>query len=265
MKSLSETLKERLEEADRQADELEELRKKVCSLTIWRKCIRCGRERQESSEEYWEVKKREIELYGKSAVSAIEFDLEWLTSGGKLSGVCGECRAELRAKRLLPPKCCKLKLYPERQKMLDELWDKNLFLTGPNGIGKTVFACAVAKRWLAETQREIRFVSYPSFILKLQSSCTAGGEDAYHMAEGIATFGGLLIIDDLGAEHLTGFVRQATYYIINHREQYELPIVITSNFSLVEVATQIDKRIFSRIAGMCEVIGLKGGDLRLKK
>ena len=80
----------------------------------------------------------------------------------------------------------------------------------------------------------------------------------------MAKFEGWLAIDDIGAEKLTEFVRQITYYILNEREQRELPTLITSNFSLMEIDEMIDSRISSRIAGMCEVIKLSGKDRRLK-
>ena len=73
-----------------------------------------------------------------------------------------------------------------------------------------------------------------------------------------------LFLDDLGAEKLTDFVRQITYYILNEREQHQLLTVITSNFSIKDLDKQIDSRISSRIAGMCEILKFTGKDQRLK-
>ena len=75
----------------------------------------------------------------------------------------------------------------------------------------------------------------------------------------------ILFLDDLGAEKLTDFVRQITYFILNEREQNELTTVITSNFSLKQLDEQIDQRISSRIAGMCEILKFTGDDRRIKK
>ena len=73
-----------------------------------------------------------------------------------------------------------------------------------------------------------------------------------------------MIIDDIGAEKLTEFVRQTFYYIINEREQWLKKTIITSNYSLDELDEYIDGRISSRIAGMCEIVELGGKDRRVK-
>jgi DNA replication protein DnaC len=52
--------------------------------------------------------------------------------------------------------------------------------------------------------------------------------------------------------------------IINYREQNKLQTIITSNFTLDEIDMYIDRRISSRIAGMCEVVRMSG-DKRLKQ
>ena len=99
--------------------------------------------------------------------------------------------------------------------------------------------------------------------MELQNLYKSEKESPYDRAEKIASFKGVLVIDDLGANKATEWVRQITYYIVNAREQEMLPIIITSNFSLEEIAEQIDSRISSRIAGMCKSIKLSGRDRRL--
>ena len=73
------------------------------------------------------------------------------------------------------------------------------------------------------------------------------------------------MIDDLGAEKTTDFVRQTLYYIVNEREQNELPIIVTSNYTLKDLAAKFDERISSRLAGMCKQVKLTGTDRRVKK
>jgi DNA replication protein DnaC len=90
-------------------------------------------------------------------------------------------------------------------------------------------------------------------------------ESPYDYASEIARFRGILMIDDLGAEKLSDFVRQVTYYIINEREQRMLKTIITTNFTLEQICDQIDPRISSRLVGMCEVVKLSGKDKRLSK
>ena len=100
--------------------------------------------------------------------------------------------------------------------------------------------------------------------MELQSSFKKDDKNPFEIAEEIAKFSGVLVIDDLGAEKMTDFVKQIIYFIINEREQRCLTTIITSNFSLAQLDEHIDSRISSRIAGMCKVIQLSGRDRRLK-
>ena len=74
---------------------------------------------------------------------------------------------------------------------------------------------------------------------------------------------GLLFLDDLGAENATDFVRDTLYLIINRRYEGKLPVIITSNLDLGELSDSVGDRIASRIAGMCDMVELEGGDRRL--
>jgi DNA replication protein DnaC len=153
----------------------------------------------------------------------------------------------------------------DKQDLLKTHNNKNLFITGNVGTGKTVFMASVAKHHIRQFINTA-WLSYPEFIMKLQSSYRdTTGESPYEIAQKTATFEGILFIDDFGAEKLTDFVKQITYFILNEREQKMLRTVITSNFSLVQIDEQIDQRISSRICGMCEVLKFSGKDRRQEK
>ena len=141
---------------------------------------------------------------------------------------------------------------------------KSLFLTGSVGRGKTVFIASVAKAYL-KTGIPIKWISFPKFIMELQNMFRSSDDSPYDEAKKVAKYESMLFIDDLGAEKLTEFVSQIMYYIINEREQNMLPTIITSNYSLSEINQQIDARVSSRIAGMCEVLEFKGTDKRIAK
>ena len=141
---------------------------------------------------------------------------------------------------------------------------ESIFISGKPGSGKTVFACSLAKKYIREGEK-VNFINFPAFIMKLQCAYRNDQENPYEMAEGAAKFYGVLVIDDLGAEKLTDFVRQIIYFIINEREQRCLTTIITSNFSLGDLDRHIDSRISSRIVGMCRVVKMDGVDRRIKK
>jgi len=144
--------------------------------------------------------------------------------------------------------------------------EQSMFITGTSGVGKTVLMAGIAKEILKAREREVKWISYPGFIMELQSLFRKDDDiTPFERAEEIASFPGTLAIDDIGAEKITAFVQQITYYIINYREQEMLHTLITSNFSLQQIDEQIDTRISSRIGGMCKIVKLTGKDRRLEK
>lgn len=154
----------------------------------------------------------------------------------------------------------------DKKELVSQGIEQSLFITGASGVGKTVLMAGVVKELLKDRKKNIEWISYPGFIMELQSMFRKEGENTpFEMAEGVATYPGTLCIDDIGAEKMTAFVQQITYYIINYREQEMLHTLITSNFSLQQIDEQIDIRVSSRIAGMCKVIKLTGKDRRLDK
>jgi len=154
---------------------------------------------------------------------------------------------------------------------------KGVCLVGPVGVGKTMAVCTLVRDWLMDraenakgkvwgdfSKHAWRFIVYPEFIMQIQDAFKnkRAEETSYEMLEDLAKVP-LLIIDDLGAEKPTEYVRQATYYVINHREMNLLPTFITTNFAMDFLNENLDPRISSRIAGMCEIVRLDGKDRRL--
>lgn len=75
----------------------------------------------------------------------------------------------------------------------------------------------------------------------------------------------LLFLDDMGAEKMSEFVAEKFYLIINDRYEKNIPIIVTSNLSIAELADRVGDRIASRIVEMCDVIELSGKDRRMDK
>lgn len=143
---------------------------------------------------------------------------------------------------------------------------ESMFITGTVGVGKTVLMAGIVKEILKDSKRNPIWISYPSFIMRLQSLFQKdSSETPFEEAKYIATYPDTLCIDDIGVEKMTPFVQQITYYIINYREMEMLHTVITSNFSLKQISNQIDDRISSRIVGMCKMIKLTGEDRRVER
>lgn len=186
--------------------------------------------------------------------------------------LCDECiekkKAEERRRMMLfivPPKF--RDILTDKKELLKNCINKSIFCYGNSGTGKTVFATSLAISYI-KADKKVKYCSYPAFIMELRNAYRKDNPDIktpWDIAEDVAKFNGVLILDDLGAEKTTDFVREITYFILNEREINLLTTIITSNFSLDELNNMIDSRVSSRIAGMCEVLHFTGEDRRIKK
>jgi DNA replication protein DnaC len=164
---------------------------------------------------------------------------------------------------IIPKKFQSIEFYDQEMVVKLSLEVKSLFITGGVGVGKTTLLSNILRKHLLQGRRA-KFISYPIFIMEMQNAYRDKEKNPFDIAEMYAKYDGILAIDDLGAEKITDYVRQITYCIINQRELDLLPTIITSNYLLSQIDQQIDERISSRIAGMCEVIKLTGKDRRIK-
>jgi DNA replication protein DnaC len=164
--------------------------------------------------------------------------------------------------------------------------DSGLFLYGPRGVGKTHLIAAMMREeilttkprkfWHTEYNGEQResyaepsysdyplFISVPELLLKLRgtfNNSTATTEDEILSEYSNAK---VLYLDDLGTEKPTEWTLQTLYLLIDRRYSDMLKTNISSNLGLDELADRLDDRISSRIAGMCQVVQMKGKDRRL--
>jgi DNA replication protein DnaC len=133
-------------------------------------------------------------------------------------------------------------------------------LFGPYGCGKTHLAAAIANEAL-HNHIPVLFAVVPDLLDHLRSTFGPNSEVQYdERFETIRTVS-LLILDDLGTENTTPWAREKLYQIVNHRYNYALPTVITSN----RLPEEIDPRIRSRMydAVLCpEWIAIEAGDYR---
>lgn len=142
--------------------------------------------------------------------------------------------------------------------------DRGLYLWGLRGRGKTHLAYAAYKK--INKKSESRFINAAELLLEIRNTFNLHSEDTekdiidkYSEAE-------YLFIDDLGAEKITDYSLQTIYLILERREKFNKnKIFITSEISLKDIAVNLNDRIASRIAGMCERVEIQGIDWRTKK
>lgn len=141
---------------------------------------------------------------------------------------------------------------------------RGLYIHGPCGTGKTVFAASVARQALLEG-RKVKFCSVVSLIMALGDRWRGKNDEPIQKwIDETVIKPDIVIFDDLGCEKVTEYVRTTIYYIFNQREAYDKISIITSNYSLEEIDAHLGcERISSRIAGNVDILHFGGVDRRI--
>ena len=145
---------------------------------------------------------------------------------------------------------------------------KNLYIWGKNtGCGKTSWACKIMSHYFRKIafssglENEGLYIYLPVFLNDLRNSFdikTPEFEKELDMVNNC----NLLIIDDIGAERLTEWVRERIISIIHTRVSNGLSTIYTSNLSPEELKEEMGDRISSRILGGTSIIEITGADRR---
>jgi DNA replication protein DnaC len=146
---------------------------------------------------------------------------------------------------------------------------KGLYLTGNEGTGKTALAYAV--------MRQANRIGLPCAFVKVTnilSDLRQSYKNDYY--EPVTYFRAMekhfVILDDLGVERPTDWVREQIYNLIDARYVKGLPTVITTNFTIKELEERlgsddivVGQRITGRINEMCDVVPVTGKSWRRRK
>lgn len=147
---------------------------------------------------------------------------------------------------------------------------RGVYVYGPTGTGKTYLMGSIYN-YFKQNGKEPAILYYPEFIRKIKSKISNNSYDLYI---DLIRDEEILIIDDIGAENITEFIRDEILGpIINHREAEKLPTFFSSNLSiddlselLSNVKTTIDRtkalRIVERIHSLCSSHFLDGENER---
>ncbi|MCA1718770.1 MAG: ATP-binding protein [Actinobacteria bacterium] len=146
-------------------------------------------------------------------------------------------------------------------------WEENreagrgLYFCGGVGTGKTHLAVAVMNEIMARKRVPSLFVTVPEFLDNLREAYMIPGRDLDEWMDTVKN-ADLLVLDDLGSERPTEWVRERLFVIVNHRYREALPTLFTSNIGPKDLASQLGERTASRIIAMCDWISLEGEDYR---
>ena len=142
---------------------------------------------------------------------------------------------------------------------------KNLLFTGTPGVGKTFLSGCIANEILNKGYT----VLYQTSPLLLDSifeykynQKNASSKELYDSLFNV----NLLIIDDLGTENLTAARFAELFTVLNARLlNPKTKTIISTNFSLEQLAKNYDDRMLSRLIGNFSICRFIGEDIRLKK
>ena len=137
-----------------------------------------------------------------------------------------------------------------------------LLLCGSVGTGKSFLAAAIANE-LINQGTPCLMTNFSRIISRVSEKF--GGDQKY--LDDLNRFD-LLIIDDLGSERDTEFTWEKVMNVVDARYRAGLPLIITTNLTLKDLADPSDirrQRVFSRLKEMCVFIEVNGADRRNKK
>lgn len=140
---------------------------------------------------------------------------------------------------------------------------ESLLLFGPVGTGKTFLTNCIAKE-LVDRGFNVLYFSADRLIsgLRVLDSWTKSEET--ELAKNIYSCD-LLIVDDLGTEHITSYSLSKLFDCLNSRLQKNLSTIISTNHTLETLRDKYSERIFSRISSSYTACKLSGADIRFQK
>jgi len=153
-----------------------------------------------------------------------------------------------------------------------ELPNKGLYFYGGLGTGKTYLASAMCND-LARKGYKVAFVNYPRLCSDIRNNVTE--YDYVDSKLRKLRRAQVLVIDDIGAESVTNYIRDDILFpILDYRMEHKLRTIFTSNCDLnsLEKRMTISKsgeedvikalRIIERIKTLCDVVAVTGTSRR---
>ena len=139
-----------------------------------------------------------------------------------------------------------------------------LLLYGSPGNGKTYTVACIAN-CLIEKMLPVICVNADSLLNRIKDTYKKWGKEVEEDVLRGLDNADLLIIDDLGTEQDTEWTRTKIYNILDSRYRNGLPLIITTNLSLMELKNRYEKRTYYRILEMCTPILNDGKNIREEK
>jgi DNA replication protein DnaC len=128
-----------------------------------------------------------------------------------------------------------------------------IVLMGGFGSGKTHLAAAIAN-YRAGLGDPPLFVMVPDLLDHLRATFSPGSSVAFDRRFDEIRTASLLVLDDLGTQSMTPWVREKLYQLFNYRYNAELPTVITTSDTLDDMDARIRSRLLD--GKLCTIYGM---------
>lgn len=168
-----------------------------------------------------------------------------------------------------------------RMKALSELLDfveqypspeqKGIYLFGDMGIGKSYLMAAMARELSEQKGISTTLLHFPSFTIDVKNAISTGSvKEEIDAVKSVP----ILILDDIGAEQATSWVRdEILQVILQYRMLEDLPTFFTSNYSFKDLEkkwanikgndeTWQAKRVMERVRYLAKEFHLEGANRR---
>jgi DNA replication protein DnaC len=140
---------------------------------------------------------------------------------------------------------------------------RGLLFTGDIGRGKTAIAAAAANGRLSRGEA-VRWLPVGELLMDLRMPFDS---PEYVRAQRALDARTALVLDDLDKVRPSDHAREPIYVAVNAWVEAEMPLIVTMNRSLLELADEFGDRygdaIASRLAGYCEEFEVGGRDRRV--
>lgn len=120
-----------------------------------------------------------------------------------------------------------------------------LIFMGSYGCGKTHLAAAIAN-YRASLGAPPLFIMVPDLLDHLRATFSPKSDVSYDRRFDEIRTSPLLILDDLGTQSMTPWVKEKLYQLFTYRYNAELPTVITTADSMEEIDARIRSRILDK-------------------
>jgi DNA replication protein DnaC len=147
--------------------------------------------------------------------------------------------------------------------------DIGLLFIGSCGVGKTHLAVSLLKQIILQTRDTGLFYDFRDLLRDIQNSWNAVSQSSELEVMRPVLSADVLVLDELGANKPTDWVRDTIGHIINCRYNDKKLTIFTSNYPDTAerpgeetLTDRIGARLRSRLYEMCKVVEIKGEDFR---